>query len=576
MPDPNQTQNSDALSPEDAAALVHAQQQLYSAGDPRATKLYNYIVANGYATKDAQGNLQLKDAQSHSLLQEMKSNWQSNTAPIPSDGTFGTAVHNIGGRVAQDLVAPLVHPVDTAEGLLKSLPGVNPISGQVNQSPLAPRVQEFKSEWAKDKPLAIENAAGDAGALALQGATAGPVIEGAKAIAGPAAAALKSAPAAALQKVDAIGAKIAPSMIDGPPEQLITQAARPIKKNISWNDDVKTAIPLMKSAEIKSGTPIDGYDGALAANQAAKQDIWQQYKARLGPAAQQGATIDGNQIADAMVNSIDKRTAAQNPGLVQRVQAIADTYRRPLPVDEAEDFLQSANKDLFSYYAKNKVSRQAAENDPETSSTVAEADALRDALYNKLDQVSGPGAAQLKKAYGALKNVGNALADQKLVYERKAPTNLPEQLSYWRAGGKLLTGNVLGAAKDIAVQRFLSEVNDANSMITRAFVKAKPATPFPMPSGSRVAGLLPRGPIQTPPPADASGSVASQPPPVDATTRAQRLGLLLPEKTGGPVELPYVPEMSGGERLAALMQYLREHPQAALPAKASAIRLPRK
>ncbi len=49
--------------------------------------------------------------------------------------------------------------------------------------------------------------------------------------------------------------------------------------------------------------------------------------------------------------------------------------------------------------------------------------------------------------------------------------------------------------------------------------------------------LLPAGPTITPPPADTSGSVPFKPPLFNNTTRAQRLGLMLPEKATAPIEL---------------------------------------
>ena len=67
-----------------------------------------------------------------------------------------------------------------------------------------------------------------------------------------------------------------------------------------------------------------------------------------------------------MMNSIDKRTALQNPDLAEHIASVADTYRRPLPLDEAEDFLQSANNDLHNYYAKNKVGQRVALGDRES------------------------------------------------------------------------------------------------------------------------------------------------------------------------------------------------------------------
>ena len=59
--------DQDTLSPEDSVALVHAQQQLYAAGDPRAAKLYNYILQAGYGTKGDQPGSEASPCDSNSL-----------------------------------------------------------------------------------------------------------------------------------------------------------------------------------------------------------------------------------------------------------------------------------------------------------------------------------------------------------------------------------------------------------------------------------------------------------------------------------------------------------------------------
>ena len=251
-----------------------------------------------------------------------------------------------------------------------------------------------------------------------------------------------------------------------------------------------------------------------------------------------GTTIDGIAFADSMMGSIDKRMALQNPGVYDKVKALADTYRRDIPVSEAEDFIQSNNKELTGYYARNKISQQAAMADPETAAKIAEGDALRDSLYSKVDELSGPGVAQLKKAYGAVRNIQKNLVTQQMVYARKAPVSLGEQMGYLQAGGKALTGDFIGAAKDIAVRRFLSDLNDKNSMIQRAFEGTQPAGPFLMPKAM-------------------------------PTIRGQ-----LPAQAGGTFELPPANPMSGGERTAALMQALRSKPQLALPSAVQPTRLP--
>jgi len=505
----------------------------------------------------------------------IQKSFDENTKTSPNEPLLETGLKS----VVHAIGSPFVHPEDTASGIVKSIPHMsatdpeNPISQMVGAT-----AQDYKEAGGGEHGAAYAGtklAGSTFGNVALGEATGGALRA-----ASDAAPALTDAATSAITKAKTVGNKLVPSLVDGPPESLITRAVKPAKNNINWNKDVGTALPLMKSAEQQLGHPVTGIDDAIDAAQLAKKGIWQQYQSRLGAAGQMGATVDGNQIADAMVNSIDKRTALQNPGLVDKVKAIADTYRRPLPLNDAEDFLQSANKDLNTYYTKNKVGQQVAMNDPEISSTVAEANALRNALYSKLEQVSGPGAAQLKQAYGSLTNMEKELYGRQLVAARQAPESLSEQLSTVAGAGKIAKGvltaspgDVLEGAQNIAVSRALKARNSSDAMISRAFQKVQPATPFPIPASPRFAGLLERGPIQMPSPEITPSAPSAPAIGIDATTRAQRLGLLLPEQAGGKIPLPYYPEMSGGERIAALMQALRKNRPIALPEKAGAIRL---
>jgi hypothetical protein len=286
---------------------------------------------------------------------------------------------------------------------------------------------------------------------------------------------------------------------DPPPNQLLTKAIKPLASNTKWDYAIAKAAPDMKAVETDLGHPISGVDDALAATSIAKKAIWNQYADKLN-AAQQAfpnapgmATIDGNEIADAMMSSIDKRTALQRPELVERVQKIADTYRRPMDVAEAEDFLQSANNDLHSYYAKNKVGQRVAAQDPDMGSTVAEAEALRSQLYSTLDNLTGPGAADLKQRYGALSNVENELLRRKNVSARQQPDSLAEQLSMARAYGKIAVGvarlspsSLIEGTQSLAAAKWLKTRGTTDAMITRAFqaLGAQPAvTAVPTPPG---------------------------------------------------------------------------------------------
>ncbi len=271
-------------------------------------------------------------------------------------------------------------------------------------------------------------------------------------------------------------------LTDPPPLQLLTKAIKPLASNNGWDAAIAKAAPDMKLAETDLGHSITGVDDALTTASIAKKGIWAQYAEKLS-AAQQAfpnapsmATIDGNEVAGAMMKSIDARTRLQNPDLVERIQKVADTYRRPMGLDEAEDFLQSANNDLHSYYAKNKVGRQVAERDPAIGNVVAEADQLRDSLYSKLDDLTGPGAADLKQRYGALSNVQNELLRRKNVAARAQPDTLAEQISMARAYGKIAVGTLRGSPSSIlegvnslSAAKWLKARGLTDNMITRAF-----------------------------------------------------------------------------------------------------------
>ena len=599
MPD-----TQDILTPEDTDALIHAQQQLFAANDPRAAKVYNFIVQQGYATKGPQGELIRSNQASLAPAPTLAQRWanfvqhplneaesESSLTSRPSGASVPEMIGSDVGNVAAGAGQVARHPLQTIGNVLSSGLGVRPmvesaenaiVTGAGRPAPnpntqLVPNSPE-QASYALGQGLATAGAlkavpfatragshVGDVMSELADQPTIAPRIPSTGVSGASDAGAIpdlpqgQGFPANVYAKAQAAGAKLFPSFVDGPPEDLMTRAVKPGKNNVQWDQSVKQAVPFMKSAEADLGRPIANFEDAVEANKIAKQKLWDQYQARLGPAAQSGAMIDGNQIANAMVNSLDERTALQNPQLAEKVQATADTYRRPLPLDQAEDFLQSANRDLITYYAKNKVSQQVAAGDPQMAATVAEGDALRNALYGKLDDLTGPGSAQLKKAYGALTNVQKELTGRAIVWARQNPVSLGEQVSTARNIGTMAKGvitlpirplgalgDIYGGAQSIAAQKLMSSLNDADGMIARAFKKASPATPFPQPTF--------RPPI----------SAASRMLPADSTT-GSKFPMLSPD-----------PGMSAGEKSAALLHYWRQRQQLQLPANVNAypIQLP--
>jgi flagellar hook-basal body complex protein FliE len=258
----------------------------------------------------------------------------------------------------------------------------------------------------------------------------------------------------------------------------LIKAIKPSANNTGFKQALQTALPDINETSELAKTPIKNLENLSQAIKATKNRIWDTYQALLGPNAD--ATIDGNKVADSMMSSIDRRFASQNPQRVERIVAIADTYRKPISLKDAEDFLQSANNDLYSYYAKNKVGKKVALGDPETAYIVKEAEALRDALYGKLNDLTGENAGALKQKYGALLNIENEVIKRINVAARQNPENLAEQISLaqgvGRVGKSVLNaelGDAIQGAGQIVASRYLKNKNTSDALIQSAFARLR-------------------------------------------------------------------------------------------------------
>lgn len=170
MPDPTQ----DRLSPEDAQALIHAQQHLFSINDPRAAKVYNYIVQNGYAKTGPQGELLPMDEmgpkpswgqQALSMVTHPLNSLESAAQPVsrPAGASVPEMMDADAANVGAGAASVVRHPINTAANALATV-------GGLVTAPL---------EWAQGKPTiyrqtadAVRNANPQTGAFALGQAAA--------------------------------------------------------------------------------------------------------------------------------------------------------------------------------------------------------------------------------------------------------------------------------------------------------------------------------------------------------------------------------------------------------------------
>lgn len=367
--------------------------------------------------------------------------------------------------------------------------------------------------------MAVEGAAG-AGTAAVQtggdptAMAAGAVLpaagslayKGGKAVVG----AVRNAAAGAAE--DGVGGAIAGmtrAAVPVEPAAALVQALKPRNTRVNFSKGLGLAMPEIKASERTLGKPIESVDDLLKATKNAKKRIWSQYEQMSGPQKAMQAQVDLSDVADAIENSIPKRVQMQNPSQAEGVRKIAAAYRTgKFSLEDAETLLRETNADLEAYYNKFPAARgRATLTNPDTAQTVAEAEALRTAIYRKLDAAGeGQAAAELKRRYGALLEVEDAAMRRANVAARQQPESLSEQIGKVRAAAdmargtwRVLHGDFSGAA-DIAAARagtatakYLKEQQTTNALIRRAFASFKGApVPVPMPAQPRIAGLLPK------------------------------------------------------------------------------------
>jgi len=375
------------------------------------------------------------------------------------------------------------------------------------------------------------------------------------------------------------------------PKAALVQALKPTATKVNFGGALDRALPELKITESELGRPIASLDDLVEATKIAKQRVRAQYDEIAGPRREIGSTVDLSSVADAMESSIPSKVKLEDPHRAAAILDTADQYRQRFPLADAEQLLRETNAELDAFYNKYPmVQRKLMTANPEIAHTVAQAKALRDAIYETLDYAGQSGSArELNRRYGALLEVESQAMRRLNVAARQQPVSLSEQIGTTQAVGnmargawRMVHGDVMGAA-DIAAghamretSTFLKEQQTTDALIRRAFAKyAGEPSPVMMPTLRPPAGLLNRGALVTPPPGDPSfvrgapGEYGAAVPPGQLAGTAPAQGQLPPGRdrvfTSGAPPLPVVegevlPQrtLPGGPQPAGLLPSGRE------------------
>jgi hypothetical protein len=210
------------------------------------------------------------------------------------------------------------------------------------------------------------------------------------------------------------------------------------------------------------------------------------------------------------------------------------------------------------------------------SELLAQERAVQRALDPQL-ATTGIDPQAIRKTFGQLSTVQSKIGGRTTIAEKSAPMGVGRAVNVDIAHPATIFKEGALAAKDIIAGKPLISGKATDIDIANAFKVGGEKPNLGTFNNPRLTPMRPQltatagAPYAMPAPESAYTPTPA--PPVSATTRAERLGLLLPERAGGAIPAYHSP-MTPGEQTAALMQYLRSRRQAALPSRVESIKLP--
>lgn len=385
--------------------------------------------------------------------------------PIPETGLLSRATNFIRGGVSA-ITAPILHPVETVEGMGKGLiaGGMTPYGAPLH-APTGDQARDAATEQAyRNTQQEVVQGAGQEvkdHPSYVVGQIVGPVLAGEGIRAGlKTPTGLKASSALAkttgvIAKTAGTGIQAAKSLVDPTmiaPEDAAMKGLKPKNSITGARDKIAAALPEMKQVAQQKGIDFSQvpdeqlHSVAEDLAQVAAKQKWEQISAKLEKNGTK--TVSAEPLADAIQSKIDGLSdiaVSENPAAVKSMGNKVQLYRgQDLSVAKMETRIQELNNKLRSEQGKLKVDEGALRRDPNYAGDFAELDTLRKMQDDVLTQ-AGDSVRDLKKQYGALKEVRGMIERNKNVAERASAQPLFEGLG--RMAG---AGNVVGGTLQVA------------------------------------------------------------------------------------------------------------------------------
>ncbi|MGB9010630.1 MAG: hypothetical protein WCC18_18610 [Candidatus Acidiferrales bacterium] len=223
--------------------------------------------------------------------------------------------------------------------------------------------------------------------------------------------------------------------------EAMIKAGRPnVNEGRTFATNVKRAMPLLVEAD--KAAPVKTVQDFVDLAHDTANNLWEN---TIAPQVERHANevIDGRPIAQRIRQALPEGTMEMFPDQAAHVENMAQMFAdSKLSMSKADNYLRTLNAELKGYYNMPPASRYAAGVTNGRLAAMSEAaDALRDSIYGKLEDVGEQTPRDFRQQYGALKQIESVFNKRATVEARQAPMNLQQVLGATEAVGALLSGH---------------------------------------------------------------------------------------------------------------------------------------
>lgn len=296
------------------------------------------------------------------------------------------------------------------------------------------------------------------------------------------------------------------TLVTGSPGEMLNRSLKPPVSMPDFEQSIEASLPKI-AAQNPQG--VSGFADAAKNSQAAEQDWYRNLTDPLRP-----FEVDASPIADAQMKSIPIMNRVEDPptlqggspgtmktvtvpagegtkmtmggivgakpaqlkgGIYNDTAAIANNYRRPMPLGVIDDVRQDSNAKLNAFFNKAGGDRNAALSNPETSRVAAVNSASRDLAYDNFSRLSAAGRtdggvpaseiAANQNLYGQLSDVAQVAGKRATVAGRANPLSLQESLQ--------LHGNPVSQAYNFGTSRLFKNLTNSDAVTNAAVDRFK-------------------------------------------------------------------------------------------------------